>query len=154
MTKPKAKPAASLPNDAPAAPTSVGPRRGRIVVYETPRLAAAPSKSKKAAPAKAPSRAVLAVYHLTDRTNPGGPERVEVALEENGHGSYLVPLDAHRANIHFEGMMGAHKDIELEYLTPDGPVVIARATGVTWDDHANPCSALLHMFMWYTPKEA
>ena len=150
MTKPKAKPAASLPNDAPAI---AGPRRGRIVVYDSTDKPL-PRSRAKSKPAPVLVRTPIRVYHLTDRTNPGEGPRLEVA-EEGVQGSFLIPLDAHRLNMHFEGLLGVFKDIELEYLTPDGQaVVISKAYGEGQYCDANVTSALLHMFLWYTPKEA
>jgi hypothetical protein len=143
MTKPKTK--------AESIVTSATPRRGRIVVYDSVNKPP-PRGSKKKEPA--PVRTPIRVYHLTDRTNPGEAPRLEVA-EEGLEGSFLIPLDAHRLNMHFEGLLGVFKDIELEYLTPDGQaVVISKAYGEGQYCDANVTSALLHMFLWYTPKEA
>jgi hypothetical protein len=146
-----------------------GPRRGRIVV--TTKTSSAPratglaiakpkqgdsaAKAKKAPPAK--EIKTLCVYHLSEATNPGGPERVSVQKEGQPDSFLLHLSDNKHLQWAFEDAPANEVGIRLEYFAPgeaETPRVV-RTSGQTYlHSFGETMAGMLYLFMRFVPREA
>jgi hypothetical protein len=152
---PKAKTVA--PANVSERPSEETPaRRGRLVLYQRPEATpAAKAKARSNAKGKEEAERVpLAVYHLTERTNPDGPARVQVQREGDDV-SFMVHMGDKLQYWAFQQVADHSLCVELQYYEPGAaePKTIATRSNTYGHFHNEVMAGMLYLFMRLVPKE-